>query len=221
MTVWKRWVEHPQRLWLRRFLFQVHLWSGIALGLYILMISVTGSVLVYRNELFEISERALEATTWLLDLHDNLLAGARGRVVNGFGALAVLVLAVSGLVIWWPGVHAWRRSLTLPRGVSFRRAVWHLHSMVGLWTLGIILLIGLSGAYFGFPDLFPGARGRPRSAARRRRRPHQRPRAVLARLLALRPALTASGFRAMVPVSAIRRRRRRGRCSVSRRPSCS
>ena len=26
------------------------------------------------------------------------------------GALAVLVLAVSGLVIWWPGVHAWRRS---------------------------------------------------------------------------------------------------------------
>jgi len=63
MTVWKRWVEHPQRLWLRRFLFQVHLWSGVALGLYILMISVTGSVLVYRNELFEISERALQATT--------------------------------------------------------------------------------------------------------------------------------------------------------------
>jgi len=154
MTVWKRWVEHPQRLWLRRFLFQAHLWSGIALGLYILMISVTGSVLVYRNELFEISERALESTTWLLDLHDNLLAGGRGRVVNGYGALAALVLAVSGLVIWWPGVHAWRRSLTLPRGVSFRRTVWHLHSMVGFWTIGIILMIGLSGAYLCFPDVF-------------------------------------------------------------------
>src|SRR5467141_3282429 len=39
-------------MWLRRALFQVHLWSGIALGLYILMIAVTGSVLVYRNELY-------------------------------------------------------------------------------------------------------------------------------------------------------------------------
>jgi uncharacterized iron-regulated membrane protein len=33
-------------------LFQVHLWSGIALGFYILMMSVTGSVLVYSNELY-------------------------------------------------------------------------------------------------------------------------------------------------------------------------
>src|SRR5580698_6390939 len=52
LTVWERWVRQPQKIWLRRALFQVHLWSGVTLGLYILMISVTGSVLVYRNELF-------------------------------------------------------------------------------------------------------------------------------------------------------------------------
>ena len=40
-------------------LFQVHLWSGITLGLYILMISVTGSVLVYRNELYMAATPAL------------------------------------------------------------------------------------------------------------------------------------------------------------------
>jgi uncharacterized iron-regulated membrane protein len=39
-------------MWLRRALFQVHLWTGIGVGLYILMISVTGSVLVYQNELY-------------------------------------------------------------------------------------------------------------------------------------------------------------------------
>ena len=50
--MWQRWVRQPQKIWLRRALFQVHLWSGIAVGLYILMISVTGSVLVYRNELY-------------------------------------------------------------------------------------------------------------------------------------------------------------------------
>lgn len=35
-------------------MFQVHLWTGIAVGLYIFLISITGSVLVYRNELFAV-----------------------------------------------------------------------------------------------------------------------------------------------------------------------
>src|SRR5438132_11058514 len=51
-TLWQRWLRQPQNIWLRRALFQVHLWSGIAIGLYILTISVTGSVVVYRNELY-------------------------------------------------------------------------------------------------------------------------------------------------------------------------
>ena len=52
LTVWQRWVRQPQKIWLRRALFQVHLWSGVAVGLYILLMSITGSVLVYRNELY-------------------------------------------------------------------------------------------------------------------------------------------------------------------------
>src|ERR1043166_7514669 len=51
-TLWERWVRQPQKIWLRRALFQVHLWSGIGIGLYILMMSVSGSVLVYSNELY-------------------------------------------------------------------------------------------------------------------------------------------------------------------------
>ena len=49
---WQRWVRQPQKVWLRRAIFQVHLWAGIGVGLYVLFISVTGSVLVYRNELY-------------------------------------------------------------------------------------------------------------------------------------------------------------------------
>jgi len=51
MSVWQRWLRQPQRVWLRRAAFQIHLWSGIAIGLYIVMLSITGSALVYRNEL--------------------------------------------------------------------------------------------------------------------------------------------------------------------------
>jgi uncharacterized iron-regulated membrane protein len=51
LGVWQQWVRQPQRVWLRRALFQVHLWTGIALGLYVVMLSITGSALVYRNEM--------------------------------------------------------------------------------------------------------------------------------------------------------------------------
>src|SRR5437016_2060024 len=58
LTLWQRVVRRPQKIWLRRALFQVHLWSGIALGLYIFFMSVTGGVLVYRNELYDATTRA-------------------------------------------------------------------------------------------------------------------------------------------------------------------
>ena len=46
-----RWLRQPQRVWLRRATFQIHLWTGLAIGLYVVVLSITGSVLVYRNEL--------------------------------------------------------------------------------------------------------------------------------------------------------------------------
>ncbi|HUI76515.1 MAG TPA: PepSY-associated TM helix domain-containing protein [Bryobacteraceae bacterium] len=224
LTIWQRWIRQPQKIWLRRALFQAHLWSGIGVGLYVLMISVTGSVLVYRNELYrattpepiiskasgprltdnqltqaagrqypgyrvlklvrprnpdqavdvwlqrggKIRKRLFDPRTgsdlgdtvpmgiWLvselLDLHDNLLGGMTGRNINGVGAVAVLGLAVTGLVIWWPGAKTWRRSLTLPRGVGWKRLTWHLHSMIGFWSLAFTVIFGLSAIYLVIPD---------------------------------------------------------------------
>ena len=55
MTFLRQWVRHPHDFLLRRVMFQVHLWTGIGLGLYVLVICVSGSVLVYRNELYRTS----------------------------------------------------------------------------------------------------------------------------------------------------------------------
>ena len=180
------WLRHPQGVWVRKALFQVHLWTGLGVGLYIVVISVTGSVLVYRSELRQrfnpeprpveisgprLSEEALveatrlaypdytievwtnpddpahavtmsvrrdggareqlffdpytgeylghalpagwRLTTWLLDLHDNLLAGETGRTVNGVGAVLLVLLSMTGAIIWWPGSQSWRRGLLI------------------------------------------------------------------------------------------------------------
>jgi uncharacterized iron-regulated membrane protein len=51
MSGWENWKRRPQIVWVRKALFQVHLWTGIGLGLYILLMSVTGSALVFRREM--------------------------------------------------------------------------------------------------------------------------------------------------------------------------
>src|SRR4051812_48555968 len=51
MSSWQRWVQQPQNLWIRKALFQIHLWMGIGIGLYIVLISLSGAAVVYRKEL--------------------------------------------------------------------------------------------------------------------------------------------------------------------------
>ena len=224
-SVWRRWLDRPQRVWLRRALFQVHLWVALALGLYIVMISVTGSAVVFRREFNvwmvprsvpsaigaplsgEDLRRAVERTypdhsvtavreprrrdrpvtvtlerdgkrvdrlfdpyastdmglsyppflravEWLVDLHDNLLSGERGREINGVAGMLVTAVVLSGAVVWWPGRRRWRSSLTVGRPSMTARFAWRLHSALGIWTLAMSLVWTLTAIYFAFPDVF-------------------------------------------------------------------
>jgi len=47
------WLRRPQDVWLRRALFQIHLWTGIGFGLYVMAISISGSAIVFRNPLYK------------------------------------------------------------------------------------------------------------------------------------------------------------------------
>lgn len=51
MGLWTQWVERPQRLWPRKLIFQIHLWVGVGVGLYVLLVSLSGSAIVYRRVL--------------------------------------------------------------------------------------------------------------------------------------------------------------------------
>jgi uncharacterized iron-regulated membrane protein len=51
LSLLQRYFRRPQTLLLRRIVFQIHLWIGIIVGLYMAMMGITGSVLVFRPEL--------------------------------------------------------------------------------------------------------------------------------------------------------------------------
>ena len=89
MTYWQRWIRQPQTVWLRKAIFQLHLWSGIGLGLYVLLVSVTGSILVYRNELYRAATPdPIIVTESGARLTDEQLKGAATRAYPGYTVLA-------------------------------------------------------------------------------------------------------------------------------------
>lgn len=227
MGFWGKWVRQPQTVWLRRAMFQVHLWMGLALGIYIVVLSITGSILVYRTELtlwveaprptFNASARRLTsdelktaaehlypdytvtrvgtrvsrrnpvieiwlekpgtrkerlfdpwtgrdlgdavtsgelAVLWLARLHDELLFDREGRYWNGALSALMTVLVLTGLVVWWPGIQRWRRSLGVKTSAGWKVFTWDLHSALGIWLFLFMLLWGVSGFYLGIPEPF-------------------------------------------------------------------
>jgi uncharacterized iron-regulated membrane protein len=51
MSIVKNFLDKPQNVFLRRALFQVHLWSGISVGFYVVLVCVTGAALVFRIDM--------------------------------------------------------------------------------------------------------------------------------------------------------------------------
>ncbi len=240
MTFGERWLRRPQSLWLRKAIFQIHLWTGIALGIYVVLISVSGSAIVFRNELYKSlfpppkivaisgprlskdaikkavkqtwprysvsyifeAKRADEATevwigkdsdahpktkgrlinpftgedlgpsrpisvdvvAWLMDLHINLLAGEKGREVNGVLAIVMVIISLSGLVIWWPGTGRVKRSLKIDFKANWKRLNWDLHSVIGAVDVCVRFDLGRYGRVCGVPETVPGG-GQPLLAA--------------------------------------------------------
>lgn len=157
MSAWQRWLHHPESVWLHRALFQIHLWVGMVASLYVMVMSFSGSMIVYRNQLEASGNpHVLRAVEWLVNLHENLLSGETGSRLNGIGAICFTLLSLTGAVLWWPGILHWRRSLSMNWRSSFARTNWDLHNVLGFWTFVFLMIWGLSGIYFSFPQVFNG-----------------------------------------------------------------
>ena len=95
--------------------------------------------------------------TTLQDLHFDLLAGPAGRVVNGIGGFYLLVLCVTGMVVWWPGRAGWRRGFTIDWSRPWKRVTWELHGAIGILAVVLVGMWAVTGIYFAFPTGFRAA----------------------------------------------------------------
>lgn len=81
--------ERPQNLWWRKLLFQIHLWTGIATGLYIFVVSISGAALVFHEELLAAAYKPIVSKAdgprigWDA-LHEKVLRAYPGQQVSWF-----------------------------------------------------------------------------------------------------------------------------------------
>lgn len=92
------------------------------------------------------SERVMSL---LFDLHAHLMAGETGERTGGVVSLLGAVLAVTGLVLWWPARRQFAIRHLLPLGVSRRGfLVWHRDLGVVASPIVLVLLLTGSGLVF-------------------------------------------------------------------------
>ncbi|MFC6646035.1 PepSY-associated TM helix domain-containing protein [Granulicella cerasi] len=214
-------IHHPRKLWLRRALFQVHLWLGVLLSLYVAAIGLSGSLLVFQDEIrraslpavveqagvpFATADQVMAAThakfpgqtvsfltlpspadphwfvyvtdavgktqmlpadpytgapqplphrlfiDWVQDFHVYLLMGQTGFTINCCAGIGLLLLAITGLFLWWPGVRVWMRGLRISLRHGWKRINYDAHNAIGIWTLLIVSWWGITAVYFLAPQ---------------------------------------------------------------------
>jgi uncharacterized iron-regulated membrane protein len=206
---------------LRRLLFQIHLWAGLVLGIYAVLIGVTGGVLVFHHEILarispvptvaepdrppqleqiragivshhpgwhvwriETPEAPGQAWqshilqgsnfrtvfadgfgrvvgersrgTWLsvVERFHSYLLIPGGRIINGIAGLGLVLLAVSGLILWWPARDRWNTAFKIVRRSSWKGVTYDLHRVGGAIVFGFIILFGATGGAFAWPAAY-------------------------------------------------------------------
>ncbi|MGH3144949.1 MAG: PepSY-associated TM helix domain-containing protein [Rubrobacter sp.] len=225
--------REPTRSLVRRPILWVHLWTSLLVGLFVLVITLSETALVFRDqtdrlifypemyretpgafttsieEAFGIAEReypdmqvdgiyvpevmsgvygvdmfddqgshafaTIDPATgevlgesgdaytegfngFMTKLHFYLFAGDIGltdeiglKVVSIVG-IALLVMLVTGVYLWWPGLRRWVSGFRVRwRGDRYARN-YDYHKVIGIITVPVLALIALTGVTFGFHE---------------------------------------------------------------------
>ncbi|MEI9888064.1 MAG: PepSY-associated TM helix domain-containing protein [Rhizomicrobium sp.] len=229
---------------IRRLLFQVHMWIGLVLGVLFVALGLSGSVLVYHEEidrlaapapraaatgaakpledlvaaafvaapgasgslLLTLPEQAGDPATvrflpspregarrdgqaarprsptifidpvsakvlgtrvsamsplvqFAHDLHGNLFLGRDGRPYVGWLGVGMVILGLTGLVLWWPRPHLWKYAFLVRRTAKGLRFHRELHAVVGIWGFIVFIVVSVTGVGIVFPETFRAAGG--------------------------------------------------------------
>ena len=129
---------------------------GRAGGLQLFIDPVSGEVLGSRKA------AAPGLLIFAHQLHGNFMMGRDGRtLVVGWLGVAMCILGLSGLVLWWPKKGQWKYAFKVRSTASGLRFNRELHAATGIWIFLVFLAVSFSGVVIAWPQTFgmPNGRG--------------------------------------------------------------
>jgi sulfite reductase (NADPH) flavoprotein alpha-component len=103
-------------------------------------------------------------------LHRNLAAGPFGKQLVGASTVALIVIAISGLVLRWPRRHSLGAWLGFEWRLKGRAFLRRLHLTAATWMLPLYLLVALTGLWWSY-DFYRDAINRAAGVTLPQRRP--------------------------------------------------
>ncbi|QXP84149.1 PepSY domain-containing protein [Methylococcus sp. Mc7] len=97
--------------------------------------------------------------SWVHRLHSQWLLGGFGRTLVGLTGLVLLASLVTGLRLWLPARRRLRRALTVKPRAGFKRRIFDLHRVAGIYGLPILMTAVLTGLHLAFPSLLTTVTG--------------------------------------------------------------
>jgi uncharacterized iron-regulated membrane protein len=113
---------------MKKFFLVTHRWIGLAAALILALAGASGAFLVWSHS---------EA---LADFHTHLLIGEPGEWLVNSSAMAFVLLAIGGAVLWWR-----RKALAVRRDKGWWRFLFDLHHALGAIGAVLMLVVSLSG----------------------------------------------------------------------------
>lgn len=90
--------------------------------------------------------------SWIYELHMQLLAGEVGTQIVGWCGVAMLVLLISGMFVWWPRGD-WKKALSFKRRAVPLRRIRDIHKLSGLGSIFLLLILVGTGVLLALPTV--------------------------------------------------------------------
>lgn len=161
---------------MRKLFAKIHLWISLPLGILFSVICLTGAILVFENETLQLLNPSADVMSmgkhaperkelvgydffhstlrihrWLLDAPAKKGERTVGKEIVGYSTLAMAIVLMSGIVIWWPRnrkVLKNRLSVTCSKGS--RRFWYDSHVSIGFYATLLLLIMCLTGLVWSF-----------------------------------------------------------------------
>ena len=135
---------------MRDKLLVLHRWASLITGAFLVLVSVTGSILSFEDPASPMRTVRL--------LHTRLLMDEPGEWIVTTTTITALAVVIIGVVLWWPD-KIWK----VRTSASWKRINFDLHHLLGITTsvIAIVMLVGALAFQLGEEEEEEGERERP------------------------------------------------------------